>query len=68
MSAHKHKISGGRKTPMSEIEKFDSYVWRLSMDVTKACDDYQLRTNGYKSNGFRGIINTSVAKTNSEKE
>jgi len=68
MSANKYKISGGRKTPITEIEKFESYVWRLSMDVSKACDDYQLRTNGYKSNGFRGVINASVLKTNSEKQ
>ena len=53
---------------MTELEKFDSYVFRLSMDVCKACDDYQFRTNGYKSNGFRGIINASVEKTISEKD
>tara|TARA_B110000503_G_scaffold139231_1_gene227162 strand:- start:727 stop:933 length:207 start_codon:yes stop_codon:yes gene_type:complete len=67
MSANKHKSVGGRKKPLTESEKCESYVLRLSMDVSKACDDYQMRTNGYKSNGFRGIINTAVLKTQAEK-
>lgn len=68
MSAHKHKISGGRKTPISELEKYDSYMWRLSMDVSRACDGFQMRKNNYKPNGFRGIINASVLKTKSQKD
>ena len=67
MSANKHKISGGRKKPMTEAERFESYIWRLSMDVGKACDDYQMRVNNYKSNGFRGIINASILEQQAEK-
>ena len=52
---------------MTEAERFESYIWRLSMDVGKACDDYQMRVNNYKSNGFRGIINASILERQAEK-
>jgi hypothetical protein len=67
MSAHKHKTVGGRKQPLSQAERCERYVWRLSTDVSKACDNFQLRTNGYKPTGFRSIINASVLKAQSEK-
>ena len=41
-------------------------MWRLSMQVSKACDDFQMRRNGYKPTGLRGIINASILKTQSE--
>ena len=65
MSAHKYKSTyGGCK--LSPSEKQDRYMWRLSQQVSRACDEYQLRKNGYLSNGFRAIINASVLKTQSE--
>ena len=67
MSANKHKaISGGRKTILSQAEKAERFMWRLSMQVSKACDDFQMRRNGYKPTGLRGIINASILKTQSE--
>jgi len=61
MSAHKHKGNvGGRQQPMNEEEKYESYVWCLSRDVSKACDNYQMRVNGYKYQGLRGIIKADV--------
>ena len=67
MSAGKYKAtSGGKKRELTEEERVERYTSRLSRDMNRACDDYQLRTNGYKSNGFRGIINASVLKAQSE--
>jgi hypothetical protein len=68
MSAGKHKSKiGGRQKPITERDKYERYIWRLSKDVSLACDEYQLRKNGYVATGFRSIINTSVLKAQSEK-
>jgi hypothetical protein len=68
MSAGKHNSRvGGRKRDLTEEERVEKFAWRLSRDVGRACDDYQLRVNGYVTGGFRQIINTSVLKTQSEK-
>ena len=45
---------------MTEEERVERFAWRLSRDVSNACDNYQLRVNGYKSTGFRGLINAEV--------
>jgi len=68
MSAGQHKSRvGGRKRELTEEERVEKYAWRLSRDVGMACDDYQLRVNGYKPSGMRSIINSSVLKSQSEK-
>ena len=65
MSAGKHGYkSGGRTRPLTEDER----MWRLSRQVGLACDEWQMRVNGYKPKGFREIINTSVLKAQSEKD
>jgi len=67
MSAGKHKSKiGGRQKPITEGERVERYVWRLSRDVGLACDEYQIKKNGYKPTGMREIINSSVLKAQSD--
>jgi len=65
MSANKYKSTVSTK-PLSIADRLDRRMYRLSMQVSRACDDFQIRRNGYKSNGLRGIINASVLKSQSE--
>ena len=53
--------------PLTDNEKIDRYVWRLSMEVSKACDDYQMRKNNYRPNGLRGIIDRLHTKSQPNK-
>jgi len=67
MSAGKHKSKiGGRQKPITKAEQVERYIWRLSREVGLACDEYQIKKNGYKPSGFREIINASVLKAQSE--
>jgi hypothetical protein len=68
MSAHRYSgIVGGRKLPLTETEKFDRYILRLAMEVSKACDDYQMRKNNFTPNGLRGIIDPCHSKSKPKK-
>lgn len=69
MSAHRHRAkTGGRQQPMSEDERWENYTLKLSKEVSGACDGYQMRVNGYRYSGLRGIIKADAADKNSKKQ
>jgi len=69
MSAGKHNSRvGGRKQTLTEEERVERFASNLSREVGRACDEYQLRVNGYVTKGMRTIINTSVLKAQAERD
>jgi hypothetical protein len=68
MSAGKHKSKiGGRQKPLSEREQIERYMFKLSRQVGLACDEWQLRKNGYVSGGMRGVMQSSILEHQKKK-
>jgi hypothetical protein len=67
MSAGKHgSRTGGKYKPMPNEDKYERYITNLCRSVNIACDEWQLRNNGYKHRGLRDVTNTAAAKVESE--
>jgi hypothetical protein len=47
--------TGGKRITLTEEDEYDRKLTKLSRSVGAACDDWQLRVNGYRPRGFRDI-------------
>jgi hypothetical protein len=67
MSAGKHgSRSGGKRIALSDEDEYERRLTKLSRSVGAACDEWQLRVNGYRPRGFRDI-NVPVNKLDGSK-
>jgi hypothetical protein len=56
MSAGKHgSRTGGKRIALSDEDEYERKLTKLSRSVGAACDDWQLRVNGYRPRGLRDI-------------
>jgi len=60
---------GTGKTQMAApiMDKQERYITNLCRSVNIACDEWQIRNNGYNHRGLRDVINTAAATGEAEK-
>jgi inhibitor of KinA sporulation pathway (predicted exonuclease) len=69
MSAGQHGSTvGGKQMGAPITDKHERYITNLCRSVNIACDEWQMRNNGYKHKGLRDTINTSVLKAQGERK